>query len=74
MNQDTGEVTSPLQEISTPGLAGDVMHAEWMPDGTRVAFVARDGPGRHVLAIVPAAGGAVGRSSTASRASMTFRV
>jgi Tol biopolymer transport system component len=57
VNQETGEVTSPIQEISTPGLAGDVMHAEWMPDGARVAFVARDGPGRHVLAIVPGAGG-----------------
>ena len=33
------------------------MHAEWMPDGARVAFVAREGPGRHVLAVVPAAGG-----------------
>lgn len=57
VNQDTGEVTSPLQEVVTGGLSGDVMHAEWMPDGRRVAFVARDGPGRHVLAIVPAAGG-----------------
>jgi dipeptidyl aminopeptidase/acylaminoacyl peptidase len=57
VNQETGEVTSPIQELATPGLTGDVMHAEWMPDGARVAFVARDGPGRHVLAIVPAAGG-----------------
>jgi Tol biopolymer transport system component len=57
VNQDTGEVTSGLTEIGTPGLTGDVMHAEWMPDGKRVAFVARDGPGRHVLAIAPAAGG-----------------
>jgi Tol biopolymer transport system component len=57
VNQDTGEVTSGLTEIGTPGLTGDVMHAERMPDGKRVAFVARDGPGRHVLAIAPAAGG-----------------
>ena len=57
VSQDTGEVTSPLREIATPGLTGDVMHAEWMPDGTRIAFVARDGPGRHVLAIVPVSGG-----------------
>jgi Tol biopolymer transport system component len=57
VDQDTGEVTSPLQEIATGGVSGDVMHAEWMPDGRRVAFVARDGPGRHLLGIVPAAGG-----------------
>jgi Tol biopolymer transport system component len=59
VNPDTGEVTSPLQEIATGGVTGDVMHAEWMPDAQRVAFVARDGPGRHLLGIVPASGGAV---------------
>lgn len=57
VNQETGEVTSPLREVVTTGFTGDVMHAEWMPDGARVAFVARDGPGRHALVIVPAAGG-----------------
>jgi Tol biopolymer transport system component len=57
VSQDSGEVTSPLKEVATPGLVGDVMHAEWMPDGQRIAFVARDGPGRHVLAIVGADGG-----------------
>lgn len=57
VNQETGEVTSPLQELATGGVPGDVMHAEWMPDGRRVAFVARDGPGRHLLGIVAAAGG-----------------
>ena len=57
VSQDSGEVTSPLKEVATPGFVGDVMHAEWVPDGQRIAFVARDGPGRHVLAIVPAGGG-----------------
>lgn len=57
VDQESGEVTSPLHEIVTAGSAGDLMHAEWMPDGSRVAFVARDGPGRHLLGIVPAAGG-----------------
>jgi Tol biopolymer transport system component len=34
------------------------MHAEWMPDGKRVAFVAREAGGRHVIGIVPVVGGA----------------
>ena len=58
VNQDTGEVTSPLTEITTPGFTAAIMHAEWMPDGKRVAFVAREAGGRHVIGIVPVAGGA----------------
>ncbi|MEZ5285406.1 MAG: hypothetical protein R2712_11495 [Vicinamibacterales bacterium] len=53
VNQESGEVTTPLTEIPTPGLEADVMHAEWMPDGTRIAAVAREAPGRHVLFVVP---------------------
>ena len=58
VDQGTGQVTSPLREIATPGFAGAMMHAEWMPDGARVAFVPREGPGRHAIGIVPARGGA----------------
>lgn len=57
VDQDSGEVTSELQEIATPGVAGDVMHAEWLPDGRRIAAVVKEGPGRHALAVVPLAGG-----------------
>jgi Tol biopolymer transport system component len=57
VNQDSGEVTTVLSEIATAGFTGAIMHAEWMPDGRRVAFVARGGPGRHVIGIVPVAGG-----------------
>jgi Tol biopolymer transport system component len=57
VDQETGEVTSPLTGIATPGFDGAIMHAEWMPDGRRVAFVAREGPGRHAIGIVPASGG-----------------
>jgi Tol biopolymer transport system component len=58
VNQETGEVTSPLTEITTPGFTAAMMHAEWMPDGKRVAFVAREAAGRHVIGIVSAGGGA----------------
>jgi len=57
VNQDTGEATSPLTEVAMPGLAAAVMHAEWMPDGRRIAFVAREAAGRHVIGVVAAAGG-----------------
>ena len=58
VNQDTGEVTAPLTEVTVAGVEGDVMHAEWMPDGQRIAVIAREGPGKHVIFLVPRAGGA----------------
>jgi Tol biopolymer transport system component len=58
VDQESGVVTSPLSEVATAGFDGDLMHAEWMPDGVRVAAVARDGPGRHALLVFRAAGGA----------------
>jgi Tol biopolymer transport system component len=57
VDQETGTVTSPLREVATPGFDGDMMHAEWMPDGVRLAAVAREEPGRHALLVVAAAGG-----------------
>ena len=57
IDQESGAVTSALREIETPGFDGDLMHAEWMPDGVRLAAVAREGPGRHVLLVFPAPGG-----------------
>ena len=57
MNQTTGEVTTPLTEIAIPGFTGAIMHGEWMPDGKRIAFVAREGPGKHAIGVVPAGGG-----------------
>jgi Tol biopolymer transport system component len=57
VDQESGAVTSPLTEIATPGFSSPIMHAEWMPDGQRVAFVAREAAGRHVIALVAARGG-----------------
>jgi Tol biopolymer transport system component len=58
VNQDIGEVTSPLTEVRLTGVEGDVLHAEWMPDGQRIAVIARESPGRHVIVLAPRAGGA----------------
>jgi Tol biopolymer transport system component len=57
VDQETGSVTSELKEIATPGIDGDIMHAEWLPDGRRIAAVIKEAPGRHALITVPLAGG-----------------
>lgn len=51
-------MTSSLKEIEVTNFIGDVMHAEWMPDGERIAFVGREIPGVHVLVTVASGGGA----------------
>jgi Tol biopolymer transport system component len=58
VDQETGDVTSDLREVATPGFEGDIMHAEWLPDGRRLAAIAKEGPGRHALIVVPLDGGA----------------
>jgi Tol biopolymer transport system component len=58
VDQETGDVTSDLREVATPGFDGDIMHAEWLPDGRRIAAIAKEGPGRHALIVVPLEGGA----------------
>lgn len=57
VNQDTGAVTSELQEIKVEGLTGEMGHAEWMPNSATVIALAKEGPGRHVIFTVPATGG-----------------
>ncbi len=57
VNQDSGEVTSAVREIAVDGITGEMGHAEWMPDSASVMAIAREGPGRHVIFTVPAAGG-----------------
>ena len=56
LDQDTGQVTSDLREIGAPGF--EITHGEWLPDGRRLVAIAKDGPGRHAVLLVPAAGGA----------------
>ena len=57
VNQETGATTSELREIGVEGIAGEMGHAEWMPNSTTVIAIAKEGPGRHVIFTVPAGGG-----------------
>ncbi|MCC6990507.1 MAG: PD40 domain-containing protein [Acidobacteria bacterium] len=55
LDQETGQVTSELRDIGAPGF--EVTHGEWLPDGRRVVAIAKEGPGRHAVLLVPASGG-----------------
>ncbi|MBP7779604.1 MAG: PD40 domain-containing protein [Acidobacteria bacterium] len=55
LDQDTGEVTSELSEIGAEGF--EITHGEWLPDGKRLTAIAKEGPGRHAVLLLPAAGG-----------------
>ncbi|MSO62904.1 MAG: hypothetical protein EXQ50_12585 [Acidobacteria bacterium] len=56
LDQDTGKVTSALQEVGAAGF--EITHGEWLPDGRRLVAIAKQGPGRHAVLLLPAAGGA----------------
>lgn len=56
LDQDTGQVTVALQELAASGF--EITHGEWLPDGQRVVAIAKEGPGRHAVLLMPAAGGA----------------
>jgi Tol biopolymer transport system component len=57
VDQNTGETTSGLREIRVDNFTAEMGHAEWLGND-RVVAVAKEGPGRHVIIVVPAAGGA----------------
>jgi hypothetical protein len=57
VNQDTGELTSDVKEIAVEGIDAEMGHSEWLPDSASVVSIAKEGPGRHVIFTVPAAGG-----------------
>lgn len=59
VDQETGELTSELQEIALDGLDADIFHAEWLDAGQRIVAIAKEGPGRHVIFTIDRAGGAV---------------
>jgi Tol biopolymer transport system component len=57
VDQDTGNVTSDLREVRADGFDGEIGHAEWLGGNQTVIAVAKEGPGRHAIITVPAAGG-----------------
>jgi Tol biopolymer transport system component len=57
VNQDTGDVTSELQEVTVDGLDAEMGHSEWLPGSASIVSIAKEGPGRHVMFTVPAGGG-----------------
>ena len=56
LDQATGQVTSDLREVGAAGF--EITHGEWLPGGTRLVAIAKEGPGRHAVLLVPATGGA----------------
>ena len=57
VDEESGEVTSELNEVEVGGFDGSIGHAEWLPDSRTVVVVGKEGPGQQVLFTVPAAGG-----------------
>jgi Tol biopolymer transport system component len=55
LDQDSGQVTSELRTLAAEGF--EITHGEWLPDGDRLVAIAKEGPGRHAVLLVPAAGG-----------------
>src|SRR5207302_904852 len=57
VDQESGQAVGPPAPIEIANLAGDVHHAEWLPDSQRIAVLIKEAPGRQLLGIVPRAGG-----------------
>jgi Tol biopolymer transport system component len=57
VNQDTGALTSELNEVVVNGVEGEMGHAEWLPYSSSIVAVAKEAPGRHVIFRVGASGG-----------------
>jgi Tol biopolymer transport system component len=57
VNQESGATTTELREIRVEGITGEMGHAEWLPDSASVIALVKEGPGRHSIVRVAAAGG-----------------
>ncbi len=53
VDQATGETTSDLREVRVDGFAAELTHAEWLPSGTTIVALAREGPGRQAIVTIP---------------------
>ena len=58
IDQERGEPGGQPTAIAILGNTADVHHAEWLPDGRRIAMLMKEGPGRQMLGIVSRDGGA----------------
>ncbi|MEW6321144.1 MAG: hypothetical protein AB1635_08645 [Acidobacteriota bacterium] len=58
VSQETGETTSEIREVAVTGFDGELSHGEWLGGSTEIVAIAKEGPGRHAVVIVPAIGGA----------------
>lgn len=57
VDESTGQVTSELREVKAEGVTAELTHAEWLPSGTTVAALAKEGPGKQAILTVPLTGG-----------------
>ena len=57
VDQNTGATTSELRELTVTGVAGEMGHAEWMPDSASVIAIVKEQPGKHAIVRLPVAGG-----------------
>jgi len=49
IDQEKGEVSGIVREISVRDLEADISHAEWLPDSQHVVAIGKQGPGKHVI-------------------------
>ena len=59
IDQEQGEVSGAVREISLRGLDAEISHAEWLPDSEHLVALAKQGPGKHVIFIASREGGDV---------------
>src|SRR4051812_1753259 len=57
IDQENGTADGPPRIVAINGIAGDVHHAEWLPDSSHVAVLMKEAPGRHLIATVASATG-----------------
>ncbi len=58
VGQEAGEVTATPQAIDIRGVEAEISHAEWLGGSSdTIVAVAKEEPGRHVILVVPRAGG-----------------
>jgi Tol biopolymer transport system component len=57
VNQESGEVTSEMREVSDEGFDSEILHAEWLPSSATVVAIAKVAPGRHAIVTLPITGG-----------------